>query len=328
MERLMQDAGEMMTEVKGLIKELKNSIAPEGQESPIKEMLVNLKDVSIHAKKLTKDLSEIVGENKEKLNSLIASFESFSSSLDYEFNQENPDASLAEIKQILGSTKQLTADLQALVSDIKQGKGTLGKVLVEEEIADEVKETLAGVKKIVSRVDALRTELEVFAGASTSGTSVTDAGIRIYPSPERFYSLGLVTSELGPKSEKITTTVVDGVESTEVRTEQQKDSYRFNVQLGRKVQNWTFRGGLFETTGGLGVDYDIYNWGSRFSFEVFDYDEDDGPNLRLIYSLRVWNVLYAKMAYDDMIRDTQNAVFSFGLRFNDEDLKGLLGFFF
>ena len=33
----------------------------------------------------------------------------------------------------------------------------------------------------------------------------------------------------------------------------------------RKIQNWVFRGGVIESTGGVGVDYLKSNWGSKFS---------------------------------------------------------------
>ena len=34
--------------------------------------------------------------------------------------------------------------------------------------------------------------------------------------------------------------------------------------LGRKIQNFTFRVGVFESTGGAGIDYEKFAWGSRF----------------------------------------------------------------
>ena len=220
-------------------------------------------------------------------------------------------------------------DMKAIVENVRKGKGTIGKMLVEEEIADEVKETLSSVRKIVKRVDTIRTELSMFTGGNTDTGGDTEAALKIYPSPERFYVFGLATSEFGPVKETHTTTSINGgAEATEVETIRDKDTYRFNLQVGRKIHNWSFRGGLIESTGGLGLDYDKLKWGSRFSMEVFDYRDDIGVNLRLSYQLQLWNVLYGKVSLEDLIVDTRNATISAGLRFNDEDLKGLMSFFF
>ena len=98
--------------------------------------------------------------------------------------------------------------------------------------------------------------------------------------------------------------------------------------LGRKIQNWVFRGGVIESTGGVGVDYLRSDWGSKFSMEVFDYSESKGANLRLSSETQMWNVIYGKATFDDIFNDERSATVSAGLKFNDEDLKGLLGFFF
>ena len=42
----------------------------------------------------------------------------------------------------------------------------------------------------------------------------------------------------------------------------------------------------------------------------------------------MWNVIYGKATFDDIFNDERSATVSAGLKFNDEDLKGLLGFFF
>lgn len=321
LEGLIKDAGTVMKDVKVVIASLKDSLAPEGEEAPIKTILNDVRES-------TASLKRLLTGNEQKLNELIANMQKFSGDIAYQVDEDEKGSSMEKIKSILGNADKMMNDLQKLVADVKAGKGTVGKLLVEEEIADEVQQTLAGVKKLVGRVDQIRTELELFTGANTRFGAETELSLKIFPSPERFYLLGLTTSEFGPESTKLTTTTVNGVSSTEVREEKQKDSYRFNVQLGRKIQNWTIRGGLIESSGGFGVDYSLSDWGSKFSFEVFDYRDDIGPNLRIGTELQIWNVIYGKVALEDILEDTtRSATISAGLKFTDEDLKGLIGFF-
>lgn len=327
-ETLVRDAGEVLGDVKVLVRELKNSFVPETGDSPVKVMLDNLAKASKDAKEIMQSLNKTLGDQK-RIDDLISNFQSLAKNLEYQTNNQNPDSAMTDIKMILADSKKMMKDLSELVADIKSGKGTMGKILVEEEIADSVKTTLAGVNRLVSRVDNIRTELSLFTGAETDGNAYTDANFRIYPAPERFYMLGVATSALGPESRSITTTSVDGgLESTEIRSTRNEDTIRFNIMLGRKIQNFTFRVGVFESTGGAGIDYEKFAWGSRFSLDAFDYREDIGPNVRFTYQFRLWNVFYAKIMGNDLMDDRRSAIVTAGLQFNDEDLKGLVAFFF
>jgi len=191
-----------------------------------------------------------------------------------------------------------------------------------------VKETLSGVRKIVGKVDAIRTELSVYSGINTESGGQSIVALKLFPSPERFYQLGLSTSEWGLSRERRTTTVTDGVESIQLHREEQKEGYQFDIQVARKVHNWSIRGGLFESTGGVGVDYEKADWGTLVSLMIFDYRDNFGPNLRLSTDSHVWNVFYGRFTFDDMLTENRSWTVSVGMRFLDEDLKGLMGFFF
>lgn len=321
MEALVKDAGEVLKDVKVIVKSVKDTLAPDGEQAPLKLILSDVKDI-------TASLKDLIEGNKDQLDGIVDNLDRFTESLAYELNRAEDKSSIQEVQRILDNVKGLTGDLQTLVADIKKGKGTVGQLLVEEEIADEVKETLSGVKKLVSRVDAIRTELSVYTGANTRFGSDTDAMLRIFPSPERFYDLGIATSEFGPESEKVTTTLVNGTETTEVERVRVRDQYRFTVMIGRKIHNWSIRGGILESSGGIGVDYDIPSWGTKFTSEIFDYRDEIGPNLRFSTQFQVWNVVHTKVTLEDVLDDKRSATFSAGLKFTDEDLKGLIGFFF
>lgn len=328
METLIKDAAEVLTDVKVIVKSLKDSIAPEGQASPIKKILADVALLVENTKEATLTLKRVMNGNEEKFNALVENLESFSYELAYQVDKGNPDSAMADIKEVLANTKKITADLNAIVADVKSGKGTVGKLLVEDEIADQVKDTLSSVQKLVGKADAIRTELSVFTGADTDGGAESEVALRIFPSPERYYHLGISTSEIGPDTETITERTVNGVTTVENKKEREKDTFRFNVQIGRRVQDWGFRGGLIESTGGLGVDYYWQNLGTKFSLEGFDYDKDKGPNIRFITDVQIWNILYGRASANRIGQKDRNATVQAGLRFNDEDLKGLMGFFF
>lgn len=328
LENLAKDASELLKDVREVVLSVKNSLSPKGEKPPLEEIMKDIRETVNNTKKITASLKNVITGNEKKLNSMISNLESFSKNLNDQLDKTKADSTLSELHQILASVKDTTNDLNALMADLRNGKGTLGKLLVEEEIADEVRETLAGVKKIVTKVDSVRTELSLFTGVDTEHGGTTDAQLILFPSPERFYQLGIVTSKIGPTKEKETVTSVNGgTETTEIRKETDKDTYRFNVQLGRRVHNWSFRGGLIESSGGVGIDYDISSLGTRFSAEAFDYRKNIGVNFRLSSEVHLWNVFYGRLVAEDIAEDLRSFTISGGLRFTDEDLKGLLGFF-
>jgi phospholipid/cholesterol/gamma-HCH transport system substrate-binding protein len=320
-ENLVKDAADVLKDVKVIMGSIKESMAPEGQEPPLQKILQDMKSA-------TEILKRMMEGNETRINDMLANFQEFSEDISYQMNNQNPDSAMKDMKDVLSNAKKLTGDLEKIVSNIKAGKGTVGKLLVEEQIADEVRETMAGVRQLMVRVNNIRTEMDVFTGANTLYGSESTFGLRIYPAPERFYQFGVVTSEFGVEKESIIKTNLNGNESTEVRSIQDKNSFRFNLQLGRQIHNWVFRGGLIETTGGLGVDYELTDWGSKFSMEVFDYRDDIGPNLRLSSEHQIFNVLYGRIRIEDVLEDrSRSATISLGLKFSDEDLRGLLGLF-
>ena len=327
LENLIKDTSEVLADVKLIVRSLKDSISPAGEVSPIKKILDDVTELVANTKEVTASLKRVMTGNEEKLNAIADNLEAFSSDLAYQVDKTNGDSAMSDIKEILGNTKKLTADMGSIVSDLKLGKGTLGKMLVEDEIADQVKDTLSSVQKIVGKADALRTELSVFSGANTVSGGDTEASLRIYPSPERFYHLGIATSENGPETEKTISSTINGVTVTENRKENTKNTIRFNAQIGRRINDFDFRGGLMESTGGLAVDYRYQAIGSKFSLEAFDYKKNVGPNLRLAIETQIWNVFYGRASFNDAVRSTRSGTIAAGLRFNDEDLKGLLGFF-
>jgi phospholipid/cholesterol/gamma-HCH transport system substrate-binding protein len=327
-EDLVKDASTVLKDVKVIVGSIKESLAPPGEEPPMGKILADVKELVANTKVATEALKRIMVDNEEKINDIIANMDEFSEDIAYQVNNDNSDSAMADVKKILANAKNISSDLEKVMADLKSGKGTMGKLLVEEQIADEVRQTLSGVRQLVTRVNNLRTEMEVYTGANTRFGSESQFGLRLYPSPERFYELGVVTSEFGVEDKSIITSNVNGNVTTEQKTIQDEDTYRFNIQMGRHIHNWVLRGGLIQSTGGLGVDYELADWGSKFSLDVYDYREDVGPNVRFTLEHQLYNVLYGRIRGEDLLESgTRSATFSLGIKFTDEDIRGLLGLF-
>ncbi len=188
------------------------------------------------------------------------------------------------------------------------------------------------MNRLVNRINNIEADIGLSTGANTRSGTDTRFDLDIYPAPERFFRIGIVTNEFGPESESETdtyTSVNGGAEEFRRVRKVDHSEFKFNFQIGRRIQRYGLRAGLIESTGGVGLDYFFPDWGIRTGIEMFDYQKDAGPNLRLMTEIKLWNVLFARVAGEDLVSKdgSQSATFSLGLRFSDQDLAALIGIF-
>jgi phospholipid/cholesterol/gamma-HCH transport system substrate-binding protein len=237
---------------------------------------------------------------------------------------------LSKLNPIMANVDKAVLDLKEIIADVKAGNGTVGKLLRDEEVIDRVNETLSGVSQIVNRVNNYRTDISLYSGASFNDGTRTQLDVDLIPAPERFFRFGLIQTDFGrdiSESKRVTTSV-DGNPSSTTNTETvNEDEFKFNLQIGRKLNNWIFRVGLIDSTGGIGVDYNLYHLGLGATLEAFDFDEDLGPAMRFGLESRLWNIIYARATAEDFLSKDgdQNYTLSVGLKFTDEDLAALIG---
>lgn len=327
-EELSKDAGEVLKEVKEIAKTIKESLRDEQGRNVVKEIITNINDISASLKRMTTG-------NEDKINQIMDDVKAISEQLAFETDRYQKDSlmgDLSKIGPILDKTDKAVTDLQIIIADLKDGKGTVGKLLRDDAVVDQVSQTLSSVNRLVNRINNIEADIGLSTGANTRTGTDTRFDLDIYPAPERFFRLGIVTNEFGPQTETETEsyTSTDGGPETKKEVRKiNKSDFKFNFQIGRRIQRFGLRAGLIESTGGVGLDYYFPDWGIRTGMEVFDYQKDAGPNLRLMTEVKIWNVLFARVAGEDLISKdgSQSATFSLGLRFNDQDLAALIGIF-
>jgi phospholipid/cholesterol/gamma-HCH transport system substrate-binding protein len=332
-EELGKDASEVLKDVKAIAKAVREGLYDDNKNNMIKEIISNINDFSKNAKDVSETLKDLIDDNKSGVNETLADLKKIANQLAYETDRYS-DGSLMNdmesLKPILANVDRATSDLKDILADIKAGKGTVGKLLRDDEVVDQVNQTLSGVNRLVNRINNYRTNVSLYSGVNDRFGSRTDLNIDLLPSPERFFKFGIVINDYGPDvfTDTTTTTSTNGGAESVVEERKIDDSaFKFNLQIGRRIGNYALRAGLIETTGGLGVDYFLPEYGFRAFSEVFDYQEDAGPNLRFGSEIKLWNVLYTKIMAEDVLSktDDQSYTFSLGLRFNDDDLAALLG---
>jgi phospholipid/cholesterol/gamma-HCH transport system substrate-binding protein len=243
---------------------------------------------------------------------------------------------------VIGNTESITAK-------IDDDKGTLGRLVNDPAIADNVEAitedakgflgTLFGLKAYVG----LRSEYNVFAGLARHYVTV-----ELHTRPDKYY---LIELEKGPRGDypDVSLTFDPTVDPNYwIRRSVIEDHLRFTFQFAKRFSWLTLRFGLKESTGGIGADADVQWWGRNLKFQadIFDATFDRYPRVKLAMAYEVMRHVYVLGGIDELLNapDTLQIVtggsdvpiqfdtFRFGrdaflgamLRFNDEDLAALL----
>ena len=259
----------------------------------------------------------------------------------------------------LSSDLRTTADnLNEVTGQVRSGEGTVGKLLYSDEAHERLTSALTsvegGVKSLqdtLGRVGRIQMDLGIkadyYAGLSptevggvetSDGAARSAVGLRLVPDPakNRFYNIELADDPRGSKRDKVhveTRTDPATGQSQTIVTETTKYDRDFviSAQAGWVLDDLAVRVGLFDSTGGVGADYQ-WNERIRVTGEAFDFGgkRDDQPHLRLFgeYVVRKEKphtpLLFVTSGVDNPLNDMA-VTFGGGIRWRDEDLKYLLG---
>ena len=285
----------------------------------IKEMLKNLDDASADAKDLIATAKDELKQTGDKLR-----------------------GKLDKLDGVIDNTTSIT-------KKIDEDKGTLGRLVNDPAIADNVEQitddakgflgTLFNLKTYVG----LRSEYNIGAGLARHYVSV-----ELHTRPDKFY---LIELEKGPRGTypDVTLTFDPTVDPNHwVRKSVISDSIRFTFQFAKRFDWLTLRYGIKESTGGIGADADLVWWGRnlKFSADGFDATWDTYPRVKLTAAYEMFRHIYILGGVDELLNKPQTLqivtgtsgvpiqfdTFRYGrdyffggmLKFNDEDLSALL----
>ena len=270
-----------------------------------------------------------------------------------------------DINASVGDVRAALADIRAITEEVRSGKGNVGRAFYDDAlyekllaVVDEsetaaqnltkilasVEDLSANADQTISSVDALAkntndTVTTVNTLAKNADRIVLDAGDWVAKAS------GLEVQVAGGASYGLLSGSGGGTTSLFIEPRSKDRWYRigvsgaagsglFDAELARKLGPLTLRGGLLESSAGIGLDYRPLPV-LELSTEAFDFRQDATPNVRAYLTLYPffdpkgeypWNWLYLRggvsAAFDNGRRDF---FLGGGLRFADEEVRGLVG---
>lgn len=325
------EAGRQMTEaLRNLSEALRsvNEIIQQNQQV-VNQTLENIEDITTDARPDLHEILDNIAAITEQIRALV------------ERNQGDVDRGIGEVDDTIASIHRASDQLENVLSDLGEitertaaGEGTVGRLTSDEHLIDEVESTAEGLSDFVGGITRLRTILELRSEYQFLANSFKNYfTFRLMPREGRYFYIQLVDDPRGR---------VD-MSSVQVRRspaapgepefyEEQRittsDSLLVSVMVAQRVYFATFRFGILESSGGLGLDLNFFDDSLEISAEVFQFSDSQLPRLRFRLAYEIVPTLFILGGADDVLNErTVDFYLGAMLRFDDNDLTSLLPIF-
>ena len=357
LDKLISILSDAATDIKKVSESLSSALGGREGQATLKNIVTNIEEI-------TERLNNIVKRNDEKFARIVNNFELFSKILKEQgpeitgglkavadnLNQliaenkeplrdgiDNLRTATAKLGETMETINRLAKNVEpkiddsvetikSIVNKVDKGEGTLGKLVNDTTIHDSFNKTLTGINSYLGRVESFKTFVG-YRGEYLFDASDTKSylSLRFQPKADKYYLIEIVDDPRGRKNVETTETTVGGTTTTtkEVKT---SDSLKFSVQVAKRFKDLTLRGGIIESTGGVGMDYYMFKDRLRFTFEAFDFDKKNNPHLKAGLTYNLNKYFFITGGYDDFVSKLKLAspYLGIGLHFEDEDIKYIL----
>ncbi|MBN1824119.1 MAG: MCE family protein [Endomicrobiales bacterium] len=276
----------------------------------------NLDAALANIREVSETLKKTVTQHEQELSDIVENVHAFTKDM-AEITAENKEA----IKTTIRDISEAVAKLDRIMTKLEKGEGTLGKLMTDEEMGEdlkksfkEIKETVQETKRVMRRLNLIETSWDYKLRYDTENSvAKSDLGLKISPRPGKYYYIG--GSNLG-----------------DTNTKDPEDRNTINALVGREWEFAQVYGGVIRSKGGVGGSVKpFYKWNylSRLEFTAEGYDFGrDVPVAKAKVNLGA-RVKLANWAYvgaqNEDVYDINNTNVYGNLVIRDDDIAYILG---
>lgn len=377
MEQLMTTLGAITADVQAVTGSLKNVLGgPQGQgslEAIVKNLVV-----------LTETMQKTLTESATKLDAILANVEGVSGDVRRLTGREadnisaivkNVETVSADVRDVVASIKKIVGEnegevgkgvsslketlarldrslenVEKITTDIKDGKGAVGALVVNERLGQKLQDTVEDVADFAGRLTSLELEVGVKADyLFNQAGAKTFLTVRLVPKPDKYYLIEAIDDPRGRVETIYLQQNPPGAGEPVVQKQTiTTESLKFSAQFAKRYSFLTLRFGVIESTGGIGADLNVpirFPWYSRWledalvlKVDAFNFSIEALrlPRLRATLRFTPFEHVYVNAGMDDILnspnRDAltnrlisgRDFFIGAGVYFTDADLKSLM----
>ncbi|WP_456455846.1 MlaD family protein [Thermovibrio sp.] len=342
--RAVDEVSQLVSENRSTVRELlQNALA---LTESLREDLPQIMD---NVNQLTQQLSEMTYENRQDIRKIVVSLREASekapkiaanlNNLTLRLQKLLNAKNTKEIEETIENIKASTKELKELLAKVNEGKGTIGKLFNDDKLYKSLTKTADTLGKLADKFEKTKTYVGFRGDINTrTGEGRGVFTLKVVPSKDHYYLLEVVGDSQGKIERK---KYYISTSPTPYYREEIETDYRteFTLQYAKVFNdNWfhpgskiVLRGGLKESTGGIGLDY-IFNDKWVITSDLWDTGRKDSKGDDIPPHLRVGVRYFFKKNWfvygggDELLYHKWRGVFlGAGVLFGDQDIKYLLG---
>jgi phospholipid/cholesterol/gamma-HCH transport system substrate-binding protein len=339
LETLIAKFTDIGSDIKAVTQTLRNSVGTPKGEEDIKAVLANFRNFSQH-------LDQLIAHNQEAVGETIANLKDFS-----EFMNEDIPALVDSLKRIAanletgkGTMGKLLHDdqlyerlnsamenIQKITQKIGNGEGTIGKLVTDEKAYNKLNSALEGLSNTLGRIERFKTTVG-FRNEFQMDTTHKNKGyfsVSLEPRADKYYLLEVVDDPRGSATLLTQTNTVNGV-STTTEYLSVESKLKLSLEMGRRYNGLDLHLGLVENSFGAGASYNLLNDQIKLAVDLWDFNSADPqstrPHLKTTVSYNLLPHLFIQTGYDQLLNSQLKTSFvGGGITLDDEDIKYLIG---
>lgn len=147
---LAQKLDSVLYNVNVLVQGINNTLDPETQRN-LREAVVELNATMKNVNGITGKFDRIVSTNEGKINNIVSDFNKTSSNLS-KFSNDLDKIQLEKLQDVLNKFDKSASSLQAILSDVENGKGNIGKLVKEEDLYNNLQKASKELNQLLEDV--------------------------------------------------------------------------------------------------------------------------------------------------------------------------------
>ena len=361
--KLMESLSKIANDIQVVSSDLAKTVG--GTQGSVREIIENLSHV-------TRAVDDLLDQNSGRVAGILKNTEAFTGELRqiaeedagrYHAIAKNVDEAAARLNRVMASVEDIVGtgqpelkesvqgarqalqklnktldDVQSVTSKVAAGQGVAGKLLVDEQLGEKVGSAAENVSDYVNRISAwqlyvnIRSEYLINYGGTRAYFGVT-----LMPKPDKYYILELMSDPRGYNTvvtETSTTTNQTTGTSVTTSTTRSINEQRLalSAMFGKRWGDLVGRVGLIESSGGVGVDYLLFQDRLKLSLNVYGWTRptvDSFPRTKLWFDWRFIPHVYLTGGMENLLGADNSGsgrdyFIGAGVFFNDQDLRALM----
>lgn len=349
-DQILQTVGEIAENVRDVTRQLQRTFGNDAAGDRMEGALRDLSEALAAVNRTIQANERVVGRTLENIEQvteeggprLVATLENLERVTQdvrgiIEARRPEIDSAIGDVDDTVASIRRASEQLEEVMLDIRsvtdrtaRGEGNLGRIAMDETLIDEVEGVAEGLNSLVGGFARLQTIVELRSEYNfLANTLKTYFSLRLEPREDRYFLIQLVDDPRGSLS--VSESYVSRTGSPDPGEYQERrvtrsDGLRFTFQFAKRISFATFRFGILESTGGLGLDLHIWKNRLELNTDVFAFGVQELPRVRARLAFEIVNRLWVAAGIDDALNETFDFFMGLQLRFNDQDLRSLLPF--